>query len=68
MSRGLFHKGFHYYQHKKSKNKIWYRCEEFNKGCKGWAVVDNGVISITRLHNHPPDPFFLDLQDKFTEK
>jgi hypothetical protein len=29
------------------------RCSDYNKGCNGWAIEENGQVRITKEHNHP---------------
>ena len=52
--RFLKSSGYRYLKHKSTTKKIWWRCENYKKGCKGWASQEGGNIIITRKHNHPP--------------
>jgi len=49
---GKFYDGYRYYKHKSTKNKTWWRCEYFRKGCNGWGFEQNGKFMLTQNHNH----------------
>lgn len=64
----LLHDGHLFYKDKENNNKVYWRCEKYNRKCKARVITEDGVVvKYKNAHNHVGDAAHVDAQKVVTQ-
>lgn len=52
----MYYEGYFYLTDKETFNTTYWKCEDFNKKCRGRIISRNGELKCKDSHNHPGRP------------